>query len=402
MEKDIQVAFGGPYARSAPKLLGDQHAFLLDSLESYLSQDPVLLVAGSGGQVHPYSREYKVGKLGESNRKRIKNMIGDGKLILLDYVVDREKNGLEMGADTLDVMRFFGPGFFRRGEITDSLDPESLEARTVAFLHNNLRDNLELPDECVDAIDANLSVHHASITKRELKRVYTEFNRVLKPGGILHLGEGEVDMSYTEEKLTRMGEDISLITGVPVFIVDQREKEITALFEPKQTYAELPVVTESPSQYLQMTVTENGMVFVKGEAPNQVILSEQDVESLSHELQILGYHQVVEMGGCVALPIIDPMMPEDNTHYIAQVNAYYNAIRERGEGYTGIDDKLVSQIDTAVKYERANALRGTTEYYMGEHVIVPKLHQAGFSDVLVTHHNKGPFYNILAFKAPVN
>ena len=46
--RDIATVFSDAYSRCLPKVLGDQHSFLLDSLESHLASHPngTLLVLG--------------------------------------------------------------------------------------------------------------------------------------------------------------------------------------------------------------------------------------------------------------------------------------------------------------------------------------------------------------------
>ena len=52
--RDIATVFGDAYSKSAPKVLGDQHEFLLRTLESHFQKNPngTLLVVGPGGQVY--------------------------------------------------------------------------------------------------------------------------------------------------------------------------------------------------------------------------------------------------------------------------------------------------------------------------------------------------------------
>lgn len=410
VKQDIQVAFGGPYAESAPKVLGDQHNFLLNTLDSYLTQqpNPVLLIVGSGAQVLPYSRAYTAeGMLGDSNRDRISKMIRNGKVLLLDYVVEREENGLLKGRNTLELMGFFEHGYFSEGEVYEEgiLDLNNLENRTIAFLKNNLKEDLRLPDATITAVDANLSVHHASVTRHELERIYSEFFRILKPGGMLHLGEGDVDMNYTENKVIQIGQDLVSILNVPTFITDDREVgngyEICAFFEPGETYDDLPVIPENlkpESGYASVRITEDGLVFIRATTHNQVMLVDGVSEEVAQKLKERGYKQMFVFSDSIVMPLMDPEMLNDR-EYIHQVGRYYAAIKERAKkGYSGIDDVLVAQISAGVEFEKGNARRGVIEYYMSERTIVDTLKKVGFIDIQVTHHEAEPFYNITAKK----
>ncbi len=408
--RDIATVFGDAYSRSAPKLLGDQHEFLLKVLESHFQKNlnGTLLVVGPGGQVLPYTCSYtKSGELGVTNRDRVGNMIGEGHIILLDYVTEEAKGGLKKGYKTLTSMKFFEEGYFKTGQFNPAnMNPKSLEKRTVSFLKNNLRDPLRVESDSIDAIDANLSVHHASVTRTELERIYSDFYKVLKAGGLVHLGEGNTDMNYSEDKIIRIGQDLTSICGAPVFVLDEREKrngyEIHAFFEPNRTYDNLPVVAidfQSTSRYTSVRVTEDGLVVVKATAPNQVMLVNGKAQEVADALHKRGYAQAFVFSDSITLPLIDPEMSEDVKGQIVPVDRYYDVIKERVvRGYSGIDDKLVAQISAGIEFERGNARRATVEYYMGEKTIVDTLRKVGFINIQVTHHQTEPFYNITAEK----
>ena len=408
--RDIATVFGDAYSKSAPRVLGDQHEFLLNTLELYLKKRPDgnLLIAGPGGQVLPYSCSYtSSGELGETNRDRIKKIIGNGRIILLDYVLEEAKNGVEKGKKTLTSMGFFDEGYFKMGQFNpEYIDPNSLEGRTISFLKNNLRDPIRIKSNSIDAIDANLSVHHASVTRAELKRVYSEFYRVLKAGGLLHLGEGNTDMNYSEDKIIKIGEDLSSILNSPVLILDERERgngyELHAFFEPNQEYKDLPVVRKDfqpKDKYASVKINEEGLIIAKATAPNQVLLVSGKSQEVADKLKKRGYSQIFVFSDSIVLPLIDPKIQEDVKNHIKPVDKYYNEIEQRViNGYAGIDDKLVNQIITGIEFERGNARRGTAEYYMGEKKILNALKEVGFININVVHHKIEPFYNIVAEK----
>ncbi|MBI4454156.1 methyltransferase domain-containing protein [Candidatus Woesearchaeota archaeon] len=416
--RDIATVFSDAYSRCLPKVLGDQHSFLLDSLESHLSSHPngTLLVLGPSGQVLPYSCQYTHdGKFGSSNRQRIKNMIGNGKIILLDYVAEFAKSGLIRALDTLTQFGFFSDNYFRLDKfaLDEDLNPNRLESTTISFILNNLKDNLRIADNSVTAVDANLSIHHASVTKLELEKVYREIFRVLQPGGLLHLGEGNVNMNYSEDKLIRIGQDLASILDSSVLIRDEREHKpdyvLTSFFEVGKSYDALPLIskTESASltNYVPVNINKGGFVIIslnqrKYNIVNGLIGTFTKPSEIKSALRNKDYKQisVFECSGGIVIPLIDTKMPEDIERHIIPVNRFYDEIQRRANGYSGIDDELVTQISKGIEFERHNALKGIVEFYMGESIIINALQKVGFVDIHATHHRTEPFYNITAKK----
>jgi SAM-dependent methyltransferase len=415
--RDIEPLCRDAYARSAPRVLGDQHRFLLSTLEAHLStkENPTLAVFGPGGKVLPYSCTYtENGELGGSNRDQMKRVMGDGLILLLDYVV---RNGLDKSKETLKGLGFFEEGyfkdkygFFNHDSMGWELAPWFLEKSDgvpeIRFMKQNLRDKVDLRDNSIDAIDANISVHHASVTRAELERIYSDFYRVLKAGGLLHLGEGNTDMNYSEDKIIRIGQDLTSILDAPIFVSDEREKEngyeIHAFFEPNKTYENLPIVAENfqpADRYASVRVTEDGLVVVKATTPNQIMLVNGKTQEVADALHKKGYTQSFIFSDSIALPLIDPKMHEDVEGQIVPVDRYYEEIKQRVvRGYADIDDQLVAQISDGIELERGNARRATVEYYMGEKTIVDTLKKVGFDNIQVTHHETEPFYNITSKK----
>ncbi|MEM4246992.1 MAG: class I SAM-dependent methyltransferase [Candidatus Woesearchaeota archaeon] len=396
--RGIATLFNDDYSKSAPKVLGDQHSYLLDCIEKHLSgiTAPVLLVIGPGGRVLPYSCTYTNGTLGGTNRDRIKKMIGKGKIILADYILEYDKSGLIKGLDTLTEMGFFEQGYFKTGCFvhTGNLCPIHLWQGTISFLKNNLHDDLHVASESVDAVDANLSIHHASVTRAELHRIYGEIHRVLKPGGMLHLGEGNVNMNYTEDKLVRIGQDVCEYLKAPVHLEDRREEGnkyvIYAKFLPGKKYECLPAFIKRGDECLPADVVDNqGIVRIKSEEPI----------GMMRFLISKGYGNISTTGAtAVEMPLIDSSMPEDVAGHIAPVDAYYDAIRSRTNAYKGIDDELAERISRGIEDEREKAKKGIVEYYMGEQQILDALENTGFTNIRVKHHETEPFYNITAIK----
>lgn len=397
--RDIATLLNDAYSKSAPKILGDQHSYLLDRIEKHLAgiTAPALLVLGAGGSVLPYSCAYTNGKLGGTNRGRIKKMIGKGKIILTDYTVEYNKSGLIKGLDTLTKMGFFEPNYFKVGCFVHNgnLCPIHLWEGTISFLKNNLHDDLHVTSESVNVVDANLSIHHASITRAELCRIYGEIHRILKPGGMLHLGEGNVNMNYTEDKLVRIGQDVCEYLNAPVYLEDMREEEnghvIYAMFTPGKKYECLPTFVKRENEFLssEVVVDRQGIVRIKSKEPPEMM----------RFLLGRGYCNVSNPDATnVEMPLIDPLMPEDVAGYITPVDEYYDAIKSRAKECHGICDDVMEQLLQGIEEERMNAKKGIVEYYMGEQQILGALKNTGFTSVEIKHHETEPFYNITAIK----
>lgn len=406
MERDIQNFAPKFYAQSVPEMLGDQHRVLLSSLETYLSgkDAPTLLVLGCGGEVLPYSFQYQDGSLSESNIDRVQAMIRDGHLILVE-VTDSEESGLRRTQATLTHCGFFHRErfcFYRAGGNTfvpeGKVHPDACPPSSVIFLQQNLRDPLLIADESVDAIDANLTLHHVTQTREYMLRMYRDLYRALKPGGLLHLGEGNVDMNYSERKICRIGADLAEILERDVTVQDDRD--------PKYPYHYL-IPPGSKDSFLQTTSSpKEADIYLSDEGIMHLRLGDSmpasdaspTNERLIEELVRRGYRQSLLMADHVALPLIDPLMDSDRKGLIEGVDRYYKAITERcRRGYAGKRDDLVRGTESAVGIERGYAARGIVEYYMGEPLILDALAKAGFEVVRVIRQSE-PFYNILAKK----
>ncbi len=406
MERDIQNFAPNAYAQSVPEILGDQHGVLLSSLENFLSgkEAPRLLVLGCGGEVLPYSFQYQDGALGKSNAGRIYAMMREGTLILLD-VTDSEQSGLRRSQATLTHCGFFDPGRFcccrAGGEMFvagGKIQPSDYPPSSIILLQQNLRDPLLIEDGSVDAIDANLALHHVTQTRERMLRIYRELYRVLKPGGLLHLGEGNVDMNYSERKICRIGADLVEILGREVVVQDDRDRNYPYYYVIAPGHRDGPLQSASSSKPTDVSISDEGIVHLRPGFSVEASGTAPAKERLIEELGRRGYKQSLLMADRVALPLIDPMMDCDRKGLIEVVDRYYAAVLERcRRGYGGRRDELVRATASAIEIERGYAARGLVEYYMGEPLILDALGKAGFMDVRVIRQSE-PFYNILARK----
>ena len=230
--RDMATVFTDVYSCVAPKMLKEQHEFLLNSLENHFKDisNGSLVVLGPGGLVLPYSMQYDGQNLGKTNRKKIKKILKKGRAVFVDYVLSAKHGGLEKQLDTLKKMGFFEENYFLKG----AFNPGKISnigpgPETLSFLLNNARDPLKIDDDFADAVDANLSLHHTYVNRAELDRLCKELYRVIKPGGMLHLGEGNVDMNYSEDKTIQLATDLSRILNKSIVVTDDREKDSEAV-----------------------------------------------------------------------------------------------------------------------------------------------------------------------------
>lgn len=400
--KDI-AALTEAYALTAPKLLNDQHDYLLRTLERLPQlRHGTLVVLGCGGSVLPYSCQYSEGNLGDSNRKRIKSIIGNGNIVFMDYI----ENELHKSISTLSQLGFFEDNYFKSSrQVEKHVSPTNLVPDGFTFVLGNLRDKLPIDDAIADAIDANLSLHHATMNSHELTRVYREIYRILKPNGLLHLGEGEVEMEYGEQKIDAVAKAIRDVTKLNVLMIDEREKDNGYRYYIYYDKDGKHFVDENKlneTDILPLRITEDGLVVYKNLNPKNPILTSEDLDRIGGELTTRKYGQILKLPEAMVIPLIDPTIPQDVERHISGINRYYEGIRSRSNDYKINNPSLYAKLDKAVDYERGNAARGTVEYYVGEQNIVASLTETGFGDINIYHHKTGPFYNITARKLTQN
>ena len=399
-QRDIQNFAPGVYAQAAPLLLADQHAFLLHTLEGFLAHRvaPTLLVLGSGAEVLPYSHDYVNGRLEGTRRERIKHMLGDGRLVLID-VTDDAVSGLTRGAETLARCGFFEPGYFRKvlpGSParpfvpSTPVDADDYPPGSIILICQNLRDPLVLAAGSVDAVDANLSLHHVTQTRNLLVATYAAIFEVMKPGGLLHLGEGRVDMGSTEGKMLRLARDLAEICGSTVELADLRD--------PSHPSRSDIGPADSPDLGYALQVTLDGLALVRPGRPGCPITVSPASSHIGEALKSRGYRQMLILPDSIVLPLVDPLMARDACH-VEEVFRYYDALADRAtRGYGNKDEHLVRLVTEAIHLERGNAARGVVEFYQSEEANTEALALAGFTDIISTHHEDSPLYSMVARK----
>ena len=399
--RDIATVAGSVYQQIVPRHFGEVHKYLLGSIESHLAKNPdgVLVVLGPGGDVLPYSRVYEEGKLGGSNRGRMLKMIGNGKVIFVDYVVDYGKSGLLKGKETLQNFGFFDEGFFKCVfDPEEPSDPSDLEARSISFLRNNLRDNLRIAGRTVDAVDATQSIHHAAVTRQELARLCSELFRILKPGGMAHIAEGDSDMGYSEDKIIRIAQDLAEIVGLDIFVSDERESGyvIKSLFRKDMKYVNLPAVPQEPAACMKVQITSDGLV-IFGNTP-KLTFPWKKYAQIASGLKKRGYNQMFEFEDKIVLPLIDYQMPEDIEKFLKPVDEYHEAVRSRIRKLFPDNPQLVETMDSKLDFEKGNAMRATVEYRVGKERMAKTLKSAGFVNIRIHKPEGALSYSILAYR----
>jgi hypothetical protein len=298
---------------------------------------------------------------------------------------------------------------------------------SYGFFIGDLRNpRLEVSSLSVDAVDATLSIHHATPTLNDLERISSEIFRVLKPGGILHLGEGDVDMSYAERKMVMIGRDLldwfrtTRKEEVHTVMNDLRDPAYpkVALFDPSKSYDPskdpLPVggpnfLDSIPDHSLYITVNVlgevgEGLVIIKGSKPREVKLSARDAEILMKDLyKKYGYvqrHNTVRGGG---FPLIGSHSEDKPMREAIEI--YYSAILSMVEGHPAFanDARFHEHFGDAIKHEKANAQLGLQEHYIDSIIIRDILRRVGFHTGkeyggVFKKHKPSPFYSIVAMK----
>jgi hypothetical protein len=153
-----------------------------------------------------------------------------------------------------------------------------------------------------------VSMHHVTQYTSDIYDLFMHARNTLKSGALLHLGEGDVDMKYSERKIKKFAHDL-LASGVEgVMVSDSRYAD----FSPRKWH-----VGEKDAEAM-INITLNGMVSIH----------HSDIEMVSSQLAQSGYKQMHITDTAVVLPLIDHSMEEDFQEMIAPIRAYYGAISE--------------------------------------------------------------------------
>lgn len=359
------IAANALYPVLARATLAELHANLLDLLGQGLSSrkgPKTLVVVGPGSEVLPFSE----------NLEALASLLDGGNLVLLDY--NREIcDGIAAYLE--------GKGFARRFSIErstgeDIIEPGNLRD-TIIVRQWNIRNGFPLPVSSADAIDMTVSMHHVTQYETDIADLFKHVRNTLRTGGVLHLGEGDVDMKYSERKLKRLAHDVLAAGARGVRVSDSRYMDAA----PRQWQ-----VGEEDAD-ASIHVSSNGMLSI-GHA---------EVAKVSTHLGKSGYKQMYLTDQAIVLPLIDHAMEEDFQEMVVPIRAFYDAIT--GLGLRRLDPAYREAFVTALSKERSDALRGIVEYYSLCSTVCDALGKTGFRVDEVRHTPNSPFVNILAVSA---
>ena len=355
------------YPAIARAMMGELHANLLEVVSYHLrgGSGKNLLVLGPGSEVLPFSEHLD----------DVGDMINGGDLILQDYnetICRKMKEYLEGKKSDRLTFGDAGPG----------------QARVI-IRHQDVRAGLAAQPDSLDAIDMTVSVHHATQYENDLIRILADARRVLKKNGLLHIGEGNVDMKYSERKLERLVKDVSEITGTNIELFDRRNG-IENRRQLLLGYLDL-------GERTTILVNEQGMVELLG-----VGLSCSSDRSKPNEYEVAealaqrGYKQMIESDHSIFLPLIDHAIEDDFQGLIVPVRKYYAEVSAACLKNLAPEDHEAFR--KAISKEQSDAERGLVEYYSPPSMVEKNLQLAGFRLLDVRYTEQGPFVNYVAVK----
>ncbi len=356
------IAANTIYPALARVTLFELHANLLELLRIWLSLREApknLVVVGPGSEVLPYSEHLEL----------LVSLLDGGNLILLEY----NKEICDKIPAYLENKGFASRFSIERCKDEDIIDPGNFR-NTILVKQWDIRNGYPLPVASVDAIDMTVSMHHATQYTSDINDLFMHAKKILKTGAILHLGEGDVDMKYSERKIKRFAHDV-LSSGVKgVRISDSRYED----FSPRKW-----LVGEVDTEAL-IHITSTGMVSIH----------HTDIKKVSSHLAKTGYKQLLITDNAVVLPLIDHSMEEDFQGMIVPIRAFYDAIAELC--LRRLDPAHHEEFFKALSKERSDAERGIVEYYSLPSSLCDALNNTGFIIDEKRYTANGPFVNILA------
>ncbi|MDD5580486.1 MAG: class I SAM-dependent methyltransferase [Methylobacter sp.] len=356
------IAANPIYPALARATLFELHSNLLNLLGKGLSQQPGpknLVVVGPGSEALPFSENIEV----------VTTLLNGGNLILLDYNPD---------ICALLPAYLESKGFALRFNITRSqndnlIDPSGLH-NTIVIKQWNIANGFPFPDSSIDAIDMTVSMHHVTPYTSDISDLFRQARKPLKPGAVLHLGEGDVDMKYSERKINKLASDMLDARVRGVWISDARNADSP----PRQWHI------GNETAEVAMKVSPTGMVSIH----------HADVETVSSHLLKSHYKQMHLGDETIVLPLIDHAMEEDFQNLIVPVRAYYEAIAELCLQH--LDPSYHTEFSKALFKEQSDAVRGIVEYYSSPATLCDALITTGFKIDEIRHTINGPFVNILS------
>ena len=366
------------------------HDELLDNVIPAIkkSDKKRVLVMGIGPSGSPYN----------TVPDRFKNLFkGDGfKLVFLDYspkiiasCFSRYNELRVIGEDGLDAQiiakekdaECIADKIGERGHKADiKTEMNGLEGRLTFFQHD-LRD--PLPEELgkFDVIESTFTLHHAAQYVQTLAARLKEIYDMLDEDGVFHWGTGFCDMSHSEKKVMRIGQEAAKAAGYPVVLIDKRADYPYKLTFGSDDEVEIEKYDGSLEESECVVIDNEGIVHV----PRRFIKNSN----------FLGYEG--------DFPLIDRDENEDKTHLLKPVKNFYVPTNTEIARLKSIDPELVRLAAEADNSEKLKALKGLDEFYRSEGEALELLYSAGFKRVVVKRPNSDgrgfdQLVNILAYK----
>jgi SAM-dependent methyltransferase len=356
------IAATSLYPALARVTLFELHANLLHLMGKGLARvagPRNIVIVGPGSEALPFSE----------HREEVTRLARGGNLILLDYnrqICDRLPSYLES--------RGFANGF-RIVRCGEGETPDVANSRNTIFIMEwDLKNGFPLPNSTAHAVDMTLALHHITQYASDLEHLFRQVGEVLAPGGIVHVGEGNVDMKYSERKIRRLVDDLCSFGTGRVEVWDGRYGD------------------DAPRNW--RTGEGGGAMTVRITPRGMVTVEHGDGEVLAEFLAGRGYKQLHASGRMVVLPLIDHAMEEDFQGMIVPVRAFYATLTELC--LKGIDAGLHGEVLRVVHKEQSDAQRGIVEYYSLPSVLCNALVEAGLSLDEFISTDIGPWVNILA------
>ncbi|MBW2981518.1 class I SAM-dependent methyltransferase [Candidatus Woesearchaeota archaeon] len=258
---------------------------------------------------------------------------------------------------------------------------DGLEDKLTFFQHD-LRDPLPQELGKFDVIESTFTLHHAAqyvgVLADRLKEIYD----MLDENGVFHWGTGFCDMSYSEKKVIRIGQEAASIKGYPVVLIDKRADYPYKLTFSSDDEVKIEKYDISLKESEHITIDNKGLVHIP--------------ERFLNNSSFFGYWGA-------SFPLIDENEKEDKAYLLKPVKSFYIPTNIEIARLRSIDPELVSMAVEADKGEKSKALKGLDEYYRSEGEALELLYSAGFKRVVVKRPNsdgKGfdQLVNILAYK----
>lgn len=362
------IACKSSYTDISNSLFGEIHENLFKTLENKLVGDTPknILVVGPGTDVLPYANQWD----------RTKKVLNGGNIILSDY--------------NAEISRKIPRNLYRAG-ITDykllfeqEFDPKILDS--VQIRTEDVSYGIKLSDESLDAIDMTFSVHHATPYVENVDSIVASAYKSLKKGGVLHFGEGDVDMKYSAKKIDKIKSDFKELVGRDYIFDDARSVGRINSLESDNSFL---YALDRHKRKINNTISIDleGCVSITADVRGK---------TLRNLFQDKGYSSIIHSKNKIQFPLIDKDNEKDQAGLIEPVNEYYDAALSILK--TDLSSDAFTSASSALYDERQNAGKGLVEYYSHPTVLFESMRKNGFDVQNIQYDTRGPFVNIVGVK----